>query len=575
MVSIRQFGAINRTYRHITRYRAILRVLLKYGFSDLIEYLHLDQYLESGLQLLKRKPKTNEQLFRHSRPERLRMALEELGPTFIKLGQLLSTRSDFVPPEYIEELAKLQDRVPPFSYPEVEQIFQEEWGGAHTEFLSDFSSEPVAAASISQVHHARLMVEDEDGIRRERKVVVKIQRPGIDKIIAVDLEILSQIAGFIEDHLEEMQGHQPTAIVKEFARSLFQEIDFTIELTNIQHFARQFVGNKDIYIPEVFPAFSTERILIMERIEGIKASNIQELWDKGYNLPLIAERGARLVMEQVFVHGFFHADPHPGNIFILPNNVVCFIDFGQMGRLLLRDREDFTDLVINIAAGNENKVAAGILKMTTQKEEPNRESLTLDISDFMRRYVHLAIGELEITKLHKDLLRLLSRHRLFLKPSMYLMLKALGTVEGVGLLLHPKLELLSLAKPFMKKIQMNRVNPKRMAESLRETGGQYLDLFHEFPVETRSILSQLRQGRLKIEIEHRGLRSLERSLSRASNRISFAIVLAALIIGSSLIVLSKLPPNWHGIPVIGLIGFLVAGIMGFWLLISIIRQGKL
>jgi ubiquinone biosynthesis protein len=581
MVSIRQLGAINRTYRHLTRYQRILRVLFKYGFTDLVDYLHIDQYLESGLQMINRKPR--EQLERHSRPERLRMALEELGPTFIKLGQLLSTRPDFIPPEYLVELAKLQDSVPPFSYQEVQQIFQEEWGKDPSEIFVSFASEPLAAASIGQVHHARIFdpaaadkADLENGSpQKQRKVVVKVQRPGLENIIAVDLEILAQIAGLMEEHLEEVQGHQPTAIVHEFARSLSREIDFTIELANIQRFERQFSKHKDIHVPEVFPALSTERILVMEQIEGIKASDIDRLQSEGYDLSLIAERGAKLVMEQVFEHGFFHADPHPGNIFILPDNVICFIDFGQMGRLLLKDREDFTDLVLNIVAGNEKKVVSGILNITIQQEELDRDALTLDLTDFMDRYLYLALSEFEVGKILNDLLDLASRHKLSLKPNLYLMLKALSTVEGVGLLLDPKLELISLAQPFMKKIKMNRLDPRRIGRDVGDTGLQYLNLVRDLPEEARSILSQLRQGKMKLEFEHRGLRPLERSLDRVSNRIAFAIVLAAQIIGSSLIVLSGIPPRWHDLPLIGLAGFLVAGVMGFWLLISIIRHGKL
>ena len=276
MFSIRQLGAVNRTYRHLNRYQRILRVLFKYGFSDLVDYLHIDQYLETGLQMINRKPR--EQLDRHSRPQRLRMALEELGPTFVKLGQLLSTRPDFIPPEYLDELAKLQDSVPPFSYEKVQQIYQEEFGSDPADIFEYFDSHPLAAASIGQVHQARLLHSQvSGGKQKNRNVVVKVQRPDIEKLIAVDLEILAHIARLMEEHLEEVQGHRPSAIVHEFARSLSREIDFTIELSNIQRFARQFENNTEIHVPEVYPSLSTERILVLERIEGIKASDVDTL----------------------------------------------------------------------------------------------------------------------------------------------------------------------------------------------------------------------------------------------------------------------------------------------------------
>jgi len=565
LFSIRKLGAIGRTYRHLNRYHRILRVLFKYGFDDLIERLHIDQYLESGLQMINRKPRG--QVQRLSRQERLRMAMEELGPTFVKLGQLLSTRPDFIPPDYLAELAKLQDEVPPFSWNEVAEIFTEETGKFPEELFPHFDHTPLAAASIGQVHRARL----DDG----SQVVVKVQRPGIENTIAVDLEILAHIAGLMEEHLEEVQGHQPTAVVYEFARSLSREIDFSIELTNIQRFARQFEGNTDIHVPLVYPQLSSERILVLEYIDGIKANDFNQLTEHGLDLKIIAERGANLVMEQVFVHGFFHADPHPGNILVLPDNVVCFIDFGQMGRLSLKDREEFTDLVLNLVAGNERKVTDGVLKVTNQHGSVDKDSLSRDLGDLMDQYLYKPLKELEVGRILQDLLDLVTRHSLSLRPNLYLMMKALSTVEGVGLQLDPDLALITLARPFMQKIKTGRVKPGRLAEELSETGFEYLSLLREFPEDLRSILKQLQAGQMKLEFEHRGLRSLGVALDRISNRISFAIVLAAQIIGSSLIILSDIPPKWNDIPIIGLVGFLVAGIMGFWLLVSIIRHGRM
>ena len=565
MFSIKKLGAIGRTYRHLNRYQRILRVLFKYGFNDLVDRLHIDQYLESGLQMINRKPR--EQIARLSRPERLRLVFEELGPTFIKLGQLLSTRPDLIPAEYLDELARLQDEVPPFSLAEVHAIFREELGRSPDEVFHYFDAEPLAAASIGQVHRARL----DSGA----EVVVKVQRPDIENVIAVDLEILAHLAGLMEQYLEEVQGHRPTAIVQEFARSLSREIDFAIELANVQRFARQFKNNAAIHVPLVYPELSTPRVLVMEYVLGIKASMAGQLREQGYDLPLIAERGATLVMEQIFVHGFFHADPHPGNLFILPDNVVCFIDFGQMGRLSRKDREDFTDLVLDLVAGDESTVVEGVLKVTVQLGEVDRESLGRDLGGLVDLYLYRPLGELEAGRILQDLLDLVTRHKLTFKPAFYQMMKALSTVEGVGLMLDPKLELIRLARPFMRRIRLERMRPARLAEEIARTGSGYLQLLRELPEELRTILRQLRGGRMRLEFEHRGLQALGAALDRVSNRIAFAIVLAALIVGSSLIVLSDIPPHWHDIPVIGLLGFLVAGIMGFWLLLSIIRHGRM
>ncbi|MBC8207777.1 MAG: AarF/ABC1/UbiB kinase family protein [Desulfobulbaceae bacterium] len=565
MISIRKIGAIGRTYRHLSRYQRIIRILFKYGFDDLVEGLHIDQYLETGLKMINRKPRA--EIERHSRPKRFRMALEELGPTFIKLGQVLSTRPDLISPEYLNEFAELQDNVPPFSFSEVQEIFLAETGKKPNELFQEFDEQPIAAASIGQVHRGRLKNGDE--------VVIKVQRPDIENIIAVDLEILTHLASLMEQYLEELQGHQPSAVVDEFARSLSLEIDYTVEIANIQRFSQQFSNNKNIYIPHVYSDLSTDRILTMEYIDGIKISKIDALRSQGYDLQLIAERGTNLVMEQVFVHGFFHGDPHPGNIFILPDNVTCFLDFGMMGRLSRQDREDFTDLMLSIVTRNEHKITDGVLKITTQFGKIDRDVLSRDLADFLSRYLYLPLKDLQAGKILQELLDLVQRHKLSIKPNLYLMIKALSAIEGVALILDPDLELIKLAEPYIKKIKRERLQPGRLAEEMRETSNEYMKLIQEIPEEARGILNQLRTGSIKMQFEHRGLERLAKALDQTSNRIAFAIVLAAQIIGSSLVVLSDIPPRWQGIPIIGLAGFLLAGVMGFWLLLSIIRHGRM
>ena len=565
MFSIKKLGAISRTYRHLNRYHRILRILFKYGFDDIVEMLHIDQYLESGLQMINRKPR--EQLEKHSRPERLRMAMEELGPTFIKFGQLLSTRPDFIQHDYLHELAKLQDKVPSFSYEEVEEIFLDETGKRPQEIFLEFDKTPLAAASIGQVHEGTLINGD--------KVVIKVQRPDIENIIAVDIEILSHLASLMEMYLEEVQGHRPTSIIEEFARTISKEIDYTIEISHIQRFARQFEGNREIHVPQVYRELSSERILTMENVQGIKASEIDLLKRKGIDLKLVAERGTNLIMEQVFVHGFFHADPHPGNIFVLPDNVICFLDFGMMGHLTRQNQEDFTDLMLYIVERKEKKVTESVLKLTNHYGEVDREALSRDLSEMLDRYLYLPLKHLEAGKILRELLALVSRHKIYFKPNLYLMMKALTTVEGVGQKLDPELELIRLAEPFMKKIKADRVKMHRLAEEAGITTADYLELIRELPEELREIISQIRQGRMMIEFKHSRLEILRAALDQVSNRISFAIVLASLIIGSSLIVLSGIPPKWNDIPIIGLVGYLLAGIMGFWLLISILRHGRM
>lgn len=565
MLSIRKIGALGRTYRHLNRYRQILGVLFKYGFGDLIDNLRIDEYLEIGLKMISRKRRPY--LEKLTRAERIRMALEELGPTFVKLGQILSTRPDLVPLEFVKELSKLQDSLPPLPYEEIREIFRSEIGKFPEEIFLLVEKTPLATASIAQVHKAW----SRDG----EAIVVKVQRPGTRDIIEVDLEIMLHLAGLMERHLEEVEAFQPTKIVEEFARTLGREINFKIEATNIEHFSRQFLKDPTIYVPKVYREFSTDQILTMEFVPGIKSSAIEQLQEEGYNLQKIARRGAELILKQIFLHGFFHADPHPGNIFILPNELICYLDFGMMGRISEREREEFAELLIRVMRRDAPRVVQSVLKLTYFESEPNRNELERDITDFIDEHLYKSLKDFELGKALEQLLDILSRHRLTLKPNLYLMIKALATIEGLGRMLDKDFDINEYAEPFIQKIQLNRLNPKRIMVEMAESGSEFAGLLKDLPWELRDIIRQARAGKINIQFEHRGLNHMISVHDQISNRISFSIVLAALIIGSSLMVLSGLPPTWKGISIIGLIGFVAAGIMGFWLLISILKHGKL
>jgi ubiquinone biosynthesis protein len=565
MLSIRKIGVIGRTYRHLKRYRQILTVLFKYGFGDLVDTLKIEEYLEIGLQMISRKRR--EQVEKLTRSERLRMALEELGPTFVKLGQVLSTRPDLIPVEFIEELSKLQDDVPHFSYAEVAQIIESELGMAPGDIFQDFEKTPLAAASIGQVHRARL----KDG----EKVVVKIQRPGIRKIIEVDLEIMLHLASLMERHLEGFQVNRPTRIVEEFARTLEKEIDYTIEASHIERFSRQFMDDETVYVPKVFRETTTERVLTMEYIDGVKAAEIDRIEKEGLDRKIITARGADLILKQVFDHGFFHADPHPGNIFILPRNVICYLDFGMMGSIDRQTREDFADLVHSVVNRDESGAMQAILMLTQYDEEPDERLLARDLADFMGQHLYRPLKDLQMEKLLQQLMEVISRHRLQMPPDLFLMLKALATVEGVGLSLDPDFQMINQAAPFIQRVKVERFQPKRVASDAFKSGAELVRLLQEIPGEVRAILKQVKRGKVTMEFEHRGLEPMLATHDQISNRIAFSIVIAALIVGSALIVLSKTPPFLFGISVIGILGFVVAGMMGVWLLIAILRKGRL
>jgi ubiquinone biosynthesis protein len=565
MISIKQIGAMGRTYRYAQRYKEILQVLIKYGFGDLVDALNIRQHIDIAIEKI--SGKQPEQIEKLSRPERVRLTLEELGPTFVKLGQILSTRPDLIPLAYVQELSKLQDNVPPFPYDEVRAAVKAETGKFPEDIFHSIHKKPIAAASIGQVHKATLKGSEEE-------VAIKVQRPNIQQTVAVDLEIMLHLASLMERHVTEMEVLHPTAVVNEFARSMEDELDYTVEASHIEHFARQFLDDETIYVPKVYRDLSTQRILVMEFIDGIKASELDRLVKGGYELQEVASRGADSILKQICVYGFYHADPHPGNIFILPHNVICFIDFGMMGRIGQQEREDFAVFVELLLKKDESKIVDALLKLTNLTQDPNRSELQRDLMEFIDRYAFLPLKELEIAKMLQSVLEILTKQGMSLKAELYLMVKALSTAEGLGRSLDPEFEIAKHAEPFFRKIKASRYTPKRIAGDLVESGTELLHLCKEIPGELREVLKNVRDGKLKIEIEYPALDRTLFRLDLISDRIASAIVLASLIVGSSIIILSRTPPRWHDMPVIGLAGFLIAAVMGFGLLTSILRRGR-
>jgi ubiquinone biosynthesis protein len=430
MLSIRKIGVIGRTYRHLNRYRQILAVFFRYGFGDLVDLLKIDQYIEIGLQMISRNRR--ERLEKLSRAERVRLALEELGPTYVKLGQVLSTRPDLIPVDFINELAKLQDDVPPFDAQEVGRIIRAELGAPPEEVFAAFKLTPVASASIGQVHDATLS----DGER----VAVKIQRPGIKKIIEVDLEIMLHLATLMEHHVEEIAFFRPIKIVEEFAKVLEREIDYTFEAHNMERMAGQFLSDQTVYIPKVYHDLSTARVLTAEFIEGIKISQIHKLEAADLDRREITRRGSNILLRQIFDFGFFHGDPHPGNLFVLPGEVICLLDFGMVGTVNRQTREDFVDLVDAVVNRHETRTAQMLLKLTSWEEKPAMRDFERAVADFMGRHLYRPLKEIQVGPLLQNLLELAADYRLVIPPDIFLMMKTLTAVEGVALVLDPDFE---------------------------------------------------------------------------------------------------------------------------------------
>jgi ubiquinone biosynthesis protein len=566
---IRKIGVISRTYRHINRYREIIAILVKYGFGDILAKLGLQKHLDFSKGFILGKAAT--EIAALSRWERVRMALEDLGPTFVKFGQIMSTRPDMIPQELISELEKLQDKVPPFSTEDAKRIIEEELGSSVDNIFKDFTDPPLAAASIAQVHKAVLSNGEE--------VAIKVQRSDIDRIVEVDLEIMLHVATLIEKHLKELEIVHPVEIVEEFARVIRKELDFRIEAAHIERFAINFQADMTIHVPHVYRELSSGKVLTMEFIGGIKVSDITkaevQVQNSKINPKVVASRGADLVLKQIFEHGFFHADPHPGNIKVLKDNVICFLDYGMMGSLSVRHREDLADILIGIINKDERKITKTILKLSGYIQIGDSGRLESDIAELIEVYAYRTLKELEIGSLLHRIAKVVAECRLKVPRDFYLLAKALVTIEGVGRELDPDFNAVEHAEPFAKKLITDRMSPQRLIEDFYHSATEASLLMRDLPAEAREMLALIKQGEAKIKFEHRGLDPMLKTFEQVNNRMVFAIVLASLVIGSALIVLSGVPPKWQEIPVIGIMGFLGAGIMGFWLLFSILRHGKM
>lgn len=560
-LTLSPFNALNTRYKHLKRYQKVIAIWVKYGFGDLIS--------ASPLKKLLSEPQSAEHEYNTLNPnltrwERIRMALEELGPAYIKLGQILSNRPDIAPEALITELTKLQDLVPPFNSEEACTIIEKELQLPISEFFIHFEKKPIASASISQVHVATLK-------SNRQKVVVKVQRPNIKAVIDTDLEIMHDIATIAEKYIPALAAIKPTDIVKVFEKSIKQELNFVTEATNIQQFARNFENNEEVYIPRVYKKYTTQKVLIMEYIDGIKINNLEGIKKYGNNPKNIATQGVNLYFEQIFVHGFFHADPHPGNIFLLPNGKICFLDFGMTGRLTEDDQDKLADFIIGIAQQNNKAIIKAISKIADNNTEIlQNKDFERDITELLHEYAHQSLAE--ISGIINRIRKIIFKYHLTIPPDFYLLLKTIVMIEGMGIFLDPDFNILQHLQPYGKTLLQRKLNPKKWAKNALHSSLQLAEIAQNLPEDLNTLLQNIKNGKAQIQLEHKGTQPLFNTLERISNRITMGIVLGSLIIGSSLIVLSKLPPYWGSIPAIGVVGFLISGVLALALIFSIFKS---
>ncbi len=494
------------------------------------------------------------------------MVLEELGPTYVKFGQVLSTRPDLVPAELLSELTKLQDRVEPVPFEAVCKVVEEEFGRPHASVFESLEPVPLASASLGQVHRAKLNGQD---------VVVKVQRPGIRNLVEADIRMMKQLAHHLERRLKYSAIYQPSLAVKQFEDTLTEELDYRVEAAHQERVIQQFKDDPTIRVPRVFRQASTSRILTMEYIDGIRVSDNEALRAAQIDFAEVARRGFRFVLKQTLEEGFFHADPHPGNILVLPNNVVCFIDFGMMGRLGQRMREDFVELVYHVIDGNPHRVAESIISLLSAESSVSMPELERDVARFLDAYAGRTLRELNLSKLLGEILAALAKHGLRIPPDLYLMLKAIIQIESTAVALAPEFDVAGEAEPFARKVFRDRFRPQRLVEEAAVGSREMLKLLREAPTALRELGQIIKREGIGVRFHQSGMPEALSSSDRSANRVAYAFVVGACLVGSAIIAAAKIPPTWNGVSIIGLGGFLIALVLATLMVVSIRRQGRL
>jgi ubiquinone biosynthesis protein len=549
--------------RDLSRLHEIASVLIRYGWGDVVRVLGLEALLERAGRILHWN-ETSET--RHlDLPVRLRMALTELGPTFVKLGQLLATRVDMFPPDWIAEFEMLQSTVPPVPFDDLRPFVEKVFGAPVNAVFSEFDRQPFAAASIAQVHRARLA----DGT----PVVVKIRRPDIERRIAADLRILSHLGRLLELEFPEWRRYQPTRVVAQFKRSLMRELDLVKEARNIEYFARNFAGDDTVAIPRVYWKWTHETVNVQDEMVGIPGTDLDAVRAAGLDTALLAARGADIVLKMILVHGYFHADPHPGNVVYLPGNRIALLDFGMVGRLTESRRHQIADLLNALAQKDEEGIVR-VLSEWSGSSELDEGRLANDVSELVFSYDNLSLKDVRIGALLNEITALMRDNGLTLPADLTLLFKALITLEGFGSQLNPDFHMIDHLAPFVENVIAVRYSPGAVLARARRGLKEFADIIGSLPRDMARLMRQARRGRVKIDLDLKRLDHFGHQIDHATNRLTMGILTASLVIGSSIIMTIKSGPTLFGLPLFGFLGFLVAFVNSLWILYSIWRSGK-
>ena len=549
--------------RDLGRLHDIASILIRYGFGDMVRRLGMASALERAGKVLHWKEAT--ELAQLEPPARVRRALEEMGPTFIKLGQILATRMDLFPPEWIAEFEKLQDRAPPVAFDEIRQQLELDLGGAPEEIFKELNPEPLAAASIAQVHRARL----EDGT----DVVVKVRRPGIRLTVEADLRLLQRLAKIVETEAPDLRRFRPQEVVRQFTLSLRRELDLAAECRNAERVAASFEVQPEIVIPRIYWQWSGERLNVQEYMDGIPGRAIGAADEAGLDRKILARRGAQAVLKMILDDGFFHADPHPGNVFYLSGERIAFIDFGMVGRLSEERRNQVVDLLQGLVERNAGRVVEVLLDWAGDVRVDTR-ALAIEIDAFVDQYHGVPLKQINLSAMIAELTTLLRDHELSLPPDLALLIKAFITLEGMGRQLDPDFDMVAEAAPFLHRAMLVRYTPEALAKRGWQGFAGTLDLLTGLPKDLRQILRTIKKGTFRVNVDVEHLDRFADRLNQSFSRLAMSSVIAALIIGSSIVMTVQGGPTFLGLPFFGLLGFAGAVAGGLWLLFSIWRSGK-
>lgn len=558
----RAIPSIPQLYRNLRRWTEILAVLSKYGLADWLSRTQID-FIKDRLRAA-----DGEVLARLSTPARIRMALTELGPTFIKFGQLISTRPDLIGPELAEELSQLQTQTPHDEFEEIRAVIEQDQGRPLEMIFEYFEEQPMASASIGQVHAARLL----DG----REVVVKVRHPGIEQVIDTDLDILSGLAHLAE-RLEDFRNYQPRQIVHDMSRMMRRELDFRRELRNLVQFRSMFRKDQNVSIPQPHPKFSSERMLTMERIRGRKLSECAENGLSAEELDALARKGANLYMRMIFDEGFFHADPHPGNILLVGEQRFALLDFGMVGRISEKLREEIESMLVAIVNRDVGLLVAIVRRIGRCPANLNETALSSDVAEFLGQYATQSAANFNMAGALNDFMSIVRSYNITLPSEVSLLIKVLVTLEGTGQLLSPQFSLMEIMKPWQRLMVIKRLSPSRQLRKARRFYMQVEQLVDDLPQRVSNILDQVQAGRFDIHLDHR-------RLGPTVNRLVLGMLTSALFMGSSLMLSYKVPPLWfaergpwgiHDLSLLGLTGCIVSMMLGFRLVWAIRKSGNL